>query len=118
MSNFRISDIRIAPAVITLLVASNAVTGYIALRRDPEIHADHLQRIAVDGSGDGLVRIRLGSSSTPFGREIIDPRAAGDLSLAPRAALQLHRELGRMLMTFEAKVATENAVGRSADSTL
>lgn len=94
---------RITPAatVIALLAVSNAFTAYLAVDRQRDIRADHLQQVRLDTNGDGTILVTLGTSDTPAGPVATNPHHAATLELTPRAAIQLQVELSRTIQLVQ-----------------
>jgi hypothetical protein len=99
--------IRPVGVLIALLISTNVALGYVALKRDRQINADHLQQIRLNTDGIGTILVTLGTSDTPGGPVAIDPHHAATLALTPRAAIQIHLEIGRVIRDVQAAAAAQ-----------
>ena len=81
----------VAIGALALLNVVFAVSLHTIIQRqqDAEIRVDHLQDLRVDVESDGMLRARLGDSRA---------RSAKTIAFTPRAALQFHHELGRIII--------------------
>jgi hypothetical protein len=100
--------------LIRILVASNlAFAGlsiYEAIVDSPsdELYADHVQQLRMDVER-GVLRVRLGRSSSTGGPTVENAQPSGTLALTPRAALQLDVELRRTFDLIQ-RAAQKNAL--------
>lgn len=107
--------------IIPALVASNiALAGIVAHQvladREPaaEIYADHIQQLRMDVE-KGVLRVRLGKSSTTGGSSISDAQPSGTLALTPRAAIQLDVELRRTFDLIQRAAQKDSPVPQPVD---
>ena len=107
------------PIVIASLIVTSAVSvavTYASLRDRPDTYADHVQRLHMDVP-NGVLRISLGTSSTPGG-PVIEPKPSSTLVLTPRAAIQLHVEIGQIIRLIHQQAAGQRVELGSVDPTL
>lgn len=103
-------------ALITTNVALAGIVAYQALelrKAQDGLYADHVQQLRMDVPHQ-LLRVRLGRSATAGGARVDKPEQSGTLALTPRAAIQLHVQLGEMIRLVQ-QAAAESLTTQSAE---